>query len=146
MTKEKENEEKALRHYKGLTEEEKKNIPEEFFNKEQELIKTVAEQYGISEEAFQKLITYSRNDKIMAKDLLVLDLITDANFKYAKEISTKKRIKATEIQSLDKVASSTMKRMAYTNEQKRLLMEELQNEGKEEKEKVKKESNIKISF
>lgn len=41
----KENEGKALRHYKGLTEEEKKNIPEEFFNEEQALVKSVAEKY-----------------------------------------------------------------------------------------------------
>lgn len=142
----KEEENKELKHFKGLTENEKKEIPEKFFNEEQQLIKAVSEQYWISQDAFEKLITISRNDKIAAKDILVLDIITDANYRYAKDIATRKKPKASDIQSLDKVANSTMKRLAYTHEQKRILLEDLNAEKWEEKKTNKKESNIKISF
>lgn len=141
-----EEEKTALRHYKWLTEEEKKEIPEKFFNKEREIVSQISKEHWITSDAFEKLITYSRNDKIMAKDLLVLDYITDANIKYAKDLSTKKRLNPAQVQSLDKVASSTMKRMAYINEQKRIIIEQLNNEWKDEKDQSKIESNIKVSF
>lgn len=138
-----------LRHIKSLTENEKKKIPEEFLNEEEKLCLAIKEKYKLTDDTFEQLVTLSRGDKQIAKDLLLLDMISDANLKYAKQFKSRKALKPVDITHLDKIASTTFKRLVFTTEKHEELKEKIKEETKaaeEGREVEKKEKNITFKF
>lgn len=107
--------EAKLRHYKWITDAERIEIAKIHFWDEDIKKKQICEQYGISVEAYNKTIDAARTDKIVSRDNELLELVTFANVKFAKETSAKKRIPIKEMETLDKLANSAMKRLAVAH-------------------------------